>query len=424
MTGRTLPILALVLAACSGEPATPPAEDPAPTELQATLVPLGAPTAGGAMAPGLAPAASGFHLTWLEPLGTEERAWRFAFAGLEEGRWDPPATVVEGGDFFANWADRPGLVEVPGGQLFAHRLAMLGEGTYAYGIELWGSSDRGGTWRNLGWLHDDTTPTEHGFVSYAIDASDGDATTWAFWLDGRELDPENPEAGGSMHLRAARLGPEGAEPSELLDERVCDCCPTSAAVTRSGPIVAYRDRSDTEVRDVAVIRRTSEGWSEPALVHADGWQIHGCPVNGPAIAARGDDVAVAWFTAAGETPRVLLAFSEDGGTSFGEPITLDDAQPAGRVDLALDPRGRAWVVWLATAGEAGEIRLQRVDPEGSPGPPVVLTKSTLRRSSGYPRLLLAGEELYLAWVDDAKPSQIRVARIESAEIDAGNPSHG
>jgi hypothetical protein len=44
-------------------------------------------------------------------------------------------------------------------------------------------------------------------------------------------------------------------------------------------------------------------------VHSDNWKIDACPVNGPAIAATGRRVAVAWFTAANDTARVKLAFS-------------------------------------------------------------------------------------------------------------------
>ena len=105
------------------------------------------------------------------------------------------------------------------------------------------------------------------------------------------------------------------------------------AATDEGVVLAYRDHSAMEIRDIAVIRQTPSGWSESTVVHDDRWKIAGCPVNGPSLAADGQRVALAWFTQAQDQPRVKLALSEDGGRSFGEPIILPDEDPLGRVSV-------------------------------------------------------------------------------------------
>jgi hypothetical protein len=64
-------------------------------------------------------------------------------------------------------------------------------------------------------------------------------------------------------------------------------------------------------------------------LHADGWKIDYCPVNGPAAGAIGDTVAVAWFTGAQDTSRVRVAFSTDAGATFSAPVRADDGLPAG-----------------------------------------------------------------------------------------------
>ena len=72
--------------------------------------------------------------------------------------------------------------------------------------------------------------------------------------------------------------------------------------------------------------------AEPGL---SGWlAATACPVNG-AVAAAGERVAVAWFTGADKTPRVKLAFSNDAGETFGQPVAVDDGNPTGRVDVLL-----------------------------------------------------------------------------------------
>lgn len=384
-----------LLAGCAGEPSeTGPAG-------VVEVRPLDPPAGPGAMAPRLASGPSGTFLTWLEPADSDHGTFRLHRAELSADTWSEARQIARGDAFFANWADVPGTVEASGGLGFAHWLEKLGEATYAYGVRLTRTEDGGETWEDAGLLHEDASPTEHGFVSYVAlpDA------VQAFWLDGRAMAGAEP---GPMQLRTRRLGGAGERgPSVVLDGRVCECCPTDAASTSQGPIVAYRDRSESEVRDIAVVRYTEAGWTEPALVHADGWEIHGCPVNGPAVAADGDRVAVAWFTAAGAGPRVSVAFSGDAGASFGDPVVVDGEGPLGRVDLVLDGGGRAWVSWLDTVGEGAEVRLRSVAPSGQLGAVTTIVETEAARSAGVPRIVGRGDELVLAWVE-GDPSRLRV----------------
>ena len=87
-----------------------------------------------------------------------------------------------------------------------------------------------------------------------------------------------------MTVRAAIFGADGVQRSEtLVDARVCECCPTAAAVTSEGVIAAFRNRAEGEIRDIYVSRldAASGKWSEPAAVHNDNWKMPACPVNGP-----------------------------------------------------------------------------------------------------------------------------------------------
>src|SRR6185503_19351813 len=144
------------------------------------------------------------------------------------------------------------------------------------------------------------------------------------------------------------------------DPRVCECCQTATAATSEGIVVAYRDRSPDEIRDIYVVRSQGDGWGQPSLVHRDGWKINGCPVNGPAISAQGLDVAVAWFTVQDEAGRALVAFSQDGGRSFGSPIRLDEAASAGRVQVVLLEDRSAAVTWIESGSEAQSFVARRV----------------------------------------------------------------
>jgi hypothetical protein len=365
---------------------------------------LDPPAGPGAMAPNLTRAGNDLLLTWLEPIDPKVRGkgHRLRFARLSGGRWSNPATVVSGTGLFANWADFPGVIQGGGGALTAHWLATTGEEKYSYSVFLTRSTDGGATWSRAGMLHEES-PGEHGFVSW-LPAEGGGVR--AFWLDGREMTPE----GGTMSLRTAVVR-EKSGAGEVVDADVCSCCQTDAALAAGGPVVAYRDHTEEEIRDISVVRRTPRGWSQPVRVHADNWKIPGCPVNGPAIAASGRDVAVAWFTAAPPSPRVQIAFSKDGGATFGPPFLVDGGKPLGRVDLALDADGSALVSWLALAGEEAQVRLRRISPGGKAGDPITLASTSASRNSGFPRIVLSGRDLVVAWVEDKELSRVRAGVI-------------
>jgi hypothetical protein len=285
-------------------------------------------------------------------------------------------------------------------------------------VKVASSVDAGASWSEPWTPHEDGTPTEHGFVSlFPLEAGVG-----LTWLDGRHYapGPGGGEPTREMQVRFRAVGtPGGPGPEVLLDERTCDCCQTDAAITAEGPVVVYRDRSPEEVRDIFVTRLTADGWSTGTPVHDDGWVTAACPVNGPAVAARGALVAVAWFTAAADEPRVLVAFSEDAGRSFSPPVRLDGGSPAGRVDVVLHADGRARVSWLERiGGDGAELRLARLSASGGTPEVSTVSASSSARASGFPRLAIPPWEpgsVLVAWTDVSDPerSTVRVGLVEA-----------
>jgi len=184
-----------------------------------------------------------------------------------------------------------------------------------------------------------------------------------------------------------------------LGARVCECRKTSAAMNADGPVVVYRDRSEAakEMRDISIVRLKGGKWSAPRPVFDDNWELNGCPVNGPAVAAAGRRVAVAWFTAANSASRVKLAFSNNAGESFGEPIVVDDGNPAGRVDVLLLDDGSALVCWLEKLPSGGEVRVRRIRPDGRRDEAITISPSGTARSNGFPQMARVGDSLVFAW---------------------------
>jgi hypothetical protein len=378
-------LLAALAAACGG-PAPPVVEFSGPP---------------GSGEPNLAPTPYGDALlTWIEPGVSAKHALKMSVRS--DSAWSPPRTILESDSLFVNWADFPSALMLPNRRLYVHWLAKVPGGKYGYHVRL---APLAAT-QSSGWItpHRDRSAQEHGFVSMA--ALD-DSSLGMLWLDGQDMVMKDAahEAEGDMTLRFTTLTSSSLGDEVLLDNRTCECCQTAMARTRSGLVAAYRDRSDKEIRDIAVIRYADGKWSSPIIVGDDNWEFHGCPVNGPALAARGDTVALAWFAAPGGKARVSALLSFDGGATWtASPFIVDDGTPLGRVAVELTSRG-AVVVWLE-AGARAAVRARQVRFDGRIGKSWEVAPSSEARASGFPRIVRAGDELLFAWTSE---QGIRVA---------------
>lgn len=367
---------------------------------------IASPAKAGSAEPNLSVAPDGrVFMTWLEPADSGH-ALRVAI--LSGTVWTAPRTIARSREFFVNWADFPSIEVLRDGRLAAHWLQRHGPGTFTYGVRIAQSGDDGVTWSPPVTPHRDSSLTEHGFVAMW---PEGDGVG-AVWLDGRKFTKQGHDAANEMTLMSTTVRANGTRgPEVLLDERTCDCCQNAVAVTTNGPIVAYRNRSADEIRDIYVTRRVGGVWKPGVPVHNDGWHIAACPVNGPSLAARGSRVALAWFTAPADSARVNLAFSDDAGATFAAPKRVDGGSPAGRVDVALLPDGGALVTWVErVGGDVAAVRARRFSRTGIAGTPTTIASSSVARASGFPRVAITGSDAVFAWTVPGRPSNVRVAR--------------
>ncbi len=363
------------------------------------------------------------YLSWVEKLNDSTTALQFST--LEKDQWSAPKTIATGTDWFVNWADFPSLVTYAGDDnlLAAHWLQKSAGGTYDYDVHIAQSQDGGTSWGESFIPHQDGIAAEHGFVSMIPLSAN---RIFATWLDGRNTKGEGHEdhdshghddhghgAHGAMTLRAATFDSNGKLYDEVeLDNKVCDCCQTSAALTDQGVIVAYRDRSDEEVRDISIIQQVGNKWTQPVLVAKDNWQIVGCPVNGPVIKAKGKQVVVAWFTMAGEEAQVKIAFSEDSGTTFSPPVRIDEGKPLGRVDVVLLANKEALVSWLEESETGADIKAVKVSAKEKTGESFTVAATDPGRQSGFPQMVRHENKIVFAWVHVDNPTIVKTAMIK------------
>lgn len=369
---------------------------------------LSTPATGKVSGPRLSEGESGdLVLSWME---SGESGTDLKFATYEAGDFADASLVVTEPRMFVNWADLPSVLHVNEDHWLAHWLRYSADKTYSYDVVVSQSFDGGASWGEPVAAHTDGTPTEHGFVSVHRDP-EGVAL---LWLDGRDTAGEASEnvLDTSMTLRSAVITPDGDRLREQrVDDSVCDCCQTDVAISTSGPVAVYRDRTADEVRDIYVTRFVDGAWQAGVPLHADNWKIPGCPVNGPSIVAQDNYVAVAWFTAADEKPSVRVAFSNDGGVTFGDPIEIASGRLAGFVGLAIldeDALAISWVSRTETGSNA--INIRRVGTDGQMNP--VRTVATTEQLRVFPQLAYHEENLILVWTDEIdEKRQMRAARI-------------
>ena len=346
-------------------------------------------------------------LSWIEQ--RDSTAVFYYATGNQQG-WNKPVEIDSSSKWFINWADYPSVTIGANGDYAAHVLKYNGKGTFEYDVQMY--TNTGQTWNKF-LLNTDGIPAEHGFVSIVP----YDSNFFVSWLDGRNAPSMGNNDGhsghhGSMSLRAAIISNSGERIKDWeVDPRTCDCCQTTSVITAAGPVIFYRDRSESEVRDIAVSRLISGSWTEPKRIHEDNWMIHGCPVNGPRAVAFGETVAVIWYSESDNAPAVYFSSSKDNGSTFDEPIRVDTGNPTGRADITGITENEFMVSWM----QDGKIMARVVNESGITGEPVIIAEISEARSSGFPQITSTSDLIVFAWTDAAS-GQIKTKALSRKDF--------
>jgi len=347
------------------------------------------------------------YLSWMEADGRNNTSLYFSI--LKHGEWSDAIQIASGKNWFVNYADFPSISTFGNNSLAAHNLQETPGSDFSYDVNLRLSNDGGSTWTSPFTPHRDNTPTEHGFVRM-LPYEDN---LLVVWLDGRNYSDDivnNIPASEEMTLRSAVISKDGIISNEfLLDDRTCSCCQTDAAQTGDGAIVVYRDRTKNEIRNMSYVRFINGKWTEPKVLFDDDWMIPGCPVNGPAIDAKGSLVAVTWFTVSNDIPRTKFAFSENSGETFSEPILVSEGNTRGNVDVVLLNDGSAMVSWVERVNKITTLKIRRILRDGSVNEPITIARMDKKYIDGFPKMVLSNETLFFAWTEVGKRRDVKTA---------------
>ncbi len=400
----------LIFAICTAcEPAADSQVD-IPIGLAVKGTSIGNPTGAGSGMLNITNGSAGLYFSWIEEI--PDAGYGLKYATYEGSQWNETYEIARGDDWFVNWADFPSMAVFDDGRMAAHWLQKSGEGAFQYDVAIKFYDPETDLWSETEKLNTDGLQAEHGFVSL-LPLDNGNLM--AVWLDGRKTASENSNMKdhdhgheGEMTLRAALFDSDFDRINEWeLDGRICDCCQTSATQSGDKIIVVYRDRSEEEIRDIAVVTFDGNEWNEPTKLHNDNWNIAGCPVNGPSIASTENNVLAAWFTMAEGAPQIQYKFSSDGGITFGDATQLNTNPGPGRVQvIALGKRNSFVAVWMENVDNIVQVLAAEINNNGNIIDKYIVGESSESRANGFPRVGYNGDGLLFAWVGTANQNTV------------------
>ena len=365
------------------------------------------------VAPNLVSKDGNLTLSWIS--SEEDQEAVLYYSQFINENWKAPVRITSGSDWFVNWADFPANA-INGDLILTSYLKKSASGTYTYDVVLNLETLSGEKIKENFLLNTDGVQAEHGFVSMIPTNEKGFFITW---LDGRNTIEDTKDGHHkAMTIRFAEISDTGEILNESeLDAATCDCCQTSIAMTNDGPIVVYRDRSKEELRDIYSTKYVDGKWKAPTPVHQDGWKINGCPVNGPKVVANSTNVAVAWFTAANDTPLVNISFSTSNGDTFNSPIQLNDLDAIGRVDVAFLNSTEVLVSYMEVDDIGTYLKVKKVSLDGKISEAFTVSEIDGGRNTGVPQLEIMKGEVFLVWTISIEgKNQLKSVRLDSKNI--------
>ena len=319
-----------------------------------TVEPVANPSAAGSVQANFSATADGSPLlSWIET--QKDGSYILKYSTRRGAQWAEARTIAAHRHFFRQPAESPEVITLSDGTLLAHWVEMPDEASEAEFTYVSVSKD-GLKWTPPVLAHKDRSMVQHGLVS-AVASGDKEASL--VWLEALHGEDE------PVALKRTVFNAEGkVVKEEQMAPDVCGCCPTSIVKTARGLLVAYRDHTKEDVRDIAVTRYENGKWSPSKILNADKWKINACPTNAAAAGAQGDKVAVAWYTGAQDMPRTQIVFSSDGGSTFGKPVLVSTGHSFGYASLAMNSEGSALVSWLEQGKDTTRLLTRQITAAG------------------------------------------------------------
>jgi len=325
-------------------------------------------------------------LSWVRASSTTQQ---LMYAIYRDKQWSTPRAVVKGNNWFINYADYAKVEAIDEQHFIASWLEQSNTTSTHYQFKIKQSFDAGETWMET------TSPllekdAEHGFIS--VVKKDGKALfTWI------------SQVGKGYQIQSSQLDSDNQWSSvQIVDNASCSCCHTDMAKQENRVYSVYRNRTDEEIRDIAINIYQNQQWGKPNIIHDDGWKIKGCPVNGPSISANKNAYVIIWYTFSGGVRQAKLLVH----SNTQRHVISIDKEAIGFVDSAIVNDVTAIVSWLSIANNEIFMNVQLVNLlDGSLG--IKKTFKIDQKTMGFPSIGVFDGQLFVVNESDSKGIQIQ-----------------
>ena len=345
------------------------------------------------------------YVAWVEHRGKDADVWLSRFDGEGKPSGAPVRVNPNAGEATAWRGDAPTLAVARDGAVYVGWTARDAAAPHATTLYLSTSRDGGRSFNPPSKVNDDAKPCVHGMHSLAVG---DDGRVYVAWLDERNVAAPKPSKGGPVHMHSESNrevffassvdGGRTFSSNKKIASEVCPCCKTSLAIGDDGRVYAgWRQVLPGDFRHVAVASSNDGGrnFNAPTIVSDDRWEIQGCPVSGPALAAGANgSLRVLWYTA-GEAGRPGIYWSEsiDGGRTFSPRRTLAEAGGRGTPVLLKVADGGFKAVWEGSDGATPVALTAGLNDDGPTAEP-----STLASGGELPAAVESGGQLFVAYI--------------------------
>ena len=117
------------------------------------------------------------------------------------------------------------------------------------------------------------------------------------------------------------------------------------------------------------------------------------------LSIRSNQIAIAWYTAANDKAKVNVAFSDDLGKTFSNPIRVDNGMPLGRVDLEWIDDDEVLVSWIESSELSSNIAVRKVKNDLTIREEMVIAEVSKGRISGYPQMEILNDQILFSWTE-------------------------
>jgi hypothetical protein len=81
------------------------------------------------------------------------------------------------------------------------------------------------------------------------------------------------------------------------------------------------------------------------------------------------------------------------------------------VEVLSLPSGDALVSWIERTAQGPRLQLRRFDTKGTGAAVIDVSRTAGVRSGSFPKMVLAGNQVVIAWSDSADQSRVRTAIV-------------